>query len=267
MSPQKLLRRLLVTAWILVDAALIQHQWEQQASWPHPLAACVLGLVFGQAGLLCAWLVWSRQRRSFRLATVVAGLCVASTVAALSTDGLPHTKKWLTLLATYALLVGAPLAAVRFSDVEGGSAAGASWVASPRRSRQISLGTLFSWTTCAAVLLGVSRWCELPAKHPICLLAFCLVMALASLMVLAIAWRCRNRLLVFLIPALFCPLLGGLLLLTALPPKNTLVLVLMVCVQGAVILASVAVLRVADRPRCDAVRGDHLSCRRALMRT
>ncbi|MFV1966608.1 MAG: hypothetical protein ACC628_14380 [Pirellulaceae bacterium] len=259
MNAPRVIGALLGIAWILIDAAWIKRQMARPASWPDPLSACALGTMLGQVALLGAWMVWSKQRRFVRLAAMVSGLCLASVASAMATDGWDHTHKWLTLFAVYALLIGIPLVAVKLSAIPCEEELNSSPLATVARnkSRQFSLAGLFSATTCIALLLGVSRWLELPAKHPASLLSFCLAVALLSLILLAIS-QCRPPGVVGAVAlVLLCPLVGWLLPLTGLPPGNDIALILMVSAQGAVIVASVAMTRIAAGNRADHLQTRH----------
>jgi hypothetical protein len=240
---------LVALAWFLLDALWIKRQLTHPFFWPDPVCVVALGAFFGQATLLCAWAAWSQTRGLARFAATIAGLGWVSWGSALATDGSQHTGKWLVLYLVYALLVGLPLVAVRLSSVS----LNASFIRprrprwAKRRFRQFSLAGLFSTTTCASLLFAVLTWAELPNRHPLSFLTFCLAIAVLSLILLGIAAFRRPSVsaIVLLVPVV--SLLGWLLPLTGVPLSDYKAAGLLMAGQAVVVLVSIAAVRTTRR--------------------
>lgn len=248
MSSQRVMSVLLVLTWLAIDAALISHVLQNHAVWPHPVIVCGMGLAFGQVALACWWFVWSPRNLSIRVAGGLVGLYLCAHMAALFSDGLASASRWFALICVYSTLLAIPLAILK--------RAGYCWTAESavperatrlRRFRQFSVGGLLSLTTAVAFLLGARQFWEAPAKHPLTIATFCLLLAIAGLISLALSCRARPSIPWTLAAILLCPVWALCLSLTHLPPEpvSHLSLAMMLVIQGAATAASITVLRVA----------------------
>jgi hypothetical protein len=246
MTVHRVLSTLLVLAWLAVDAALLDTLMRQGTAWPQGLAACATGLVFGQAAVICVWLVWSPANPAVRVGGASAAFCLFSLLAAVSTGDVEARGKWLTVLSVYGGLIVLPLAAARLRGlhIRAPDVTRVSTVRR-RRARQFTIAGLLTCTTCVAVLLGVWRWSAVPGKAVACIVGFCSAAALASLVALLLAGFCRAWLPIVLALGALCPLFGALLARTGVPPADLLPLVLMTSAQYVSIAGSLAVLRIA----------------------
>jgi hypothetical protein len=236
---------LVALVWCLLDALWIKRQLTHPFAWPDPVCVAALGAFLGQSTLLCAWAAWSQKRGLLRFALTIAGLAWVSWGSSLATDGSQHTGKWLVMYATFGLLVGLPLVAVRWSSVSLDKPCMQSRrpLSARRRLRQFSLASLFSATTCVAILFAFLTWVELPKRHPLSLMTFCLAIAIYALILLAIAAPRRpNASLIFILAPLVL-LLGWLLPCTGVPLTDGKAAGLLMVGQGVVVLASIAAVR------------------------
>lgn len=140
-------------------------------TWPHPLAATVVGLALGQAGLAALYFAFGRSNIAFRAAVHVAACGAMGYLASQATvEGMRFGPWWMVLLAASLPLLVAGFAA-RMLGVRFGRDSD-----SPEPRLQFSIGWLLSLTAAIALVVGVARYLPVPDEQFLPeLLWFCLL--------------------------------------------------------------------------------------------
>ena len=165
-----LLPALLILATVLVDAV-----WITRYGRDLDLIETVLvGVIFGQIAALGHWLVLGRMPVLLRLVIVLGGAGLLS--VGISLPEMESVADMMSIVVFYSSLFAAPAAVMRlagfsFARPDSGEPSSSTWNGgrpafwsklSVLRPWQFSLGTLFAWTTCAALLMGLFQWIGLP---------------------------------------------------------------------------------------------------------
>ena len=171
LNSRYLLPTLLIVGTILVDglsSVLLDQRYTNDY-----IGTAWIGGIIGQVAVLVGWLAWGRLHVVLRLAVVLSSIFMlaVSMVLVVHDDVLELMSSLLFFSAFFAV----PAAIVRivgfrftYRRVEGCfataniDAKGPMDVTTGLRTWQFSLATLFSWTTCAALLMCVMQWLDFP---------------------------------------------------------------------------------------------------------
>jgi hypothetical protein len=211
------------------------------ATWPALPAIIAMGIAFAQIGLGSVLLVLGAGRLIVRgLITIV--LYFGAAFLAFRAVSAAGMGSWLATMLVGMTMISAPLAIARLA----GAVIVAHTGPSPARgSRQYTIWGLLVLTTFAAVLLGIGRQLRFPWEELGQIALFSVAIA-AIPCILAPLALCRVPWPASLIAAVtLCPATGAVLAFTGFPPNQPLELAVMCGVQGAVIIAACAVVRLA----------------------
>ena len=216
------------------------------STWPATPAIIAMGIAFAQLSLAAILLVLGSGRPIVRGIAAIAlylGAALVSFRAVSGTVTGEGISRWLAVMLFVLGVIGAPLVIARLAGV-----AIVPTVDSPakRGSRQYTIWGLLVLTTIVAVLLGIGRQLKFPWHELGQIALFSVAIALipcilAPLALSKIPWPAS-----LIAGATLCPAAGAVLTLTGFPPDNQpLELAAMCSIQGAVIIAACAVVRIA----------------------
>jgi len=249
MKSSRLIVWLLVAACIAIDLAMIGELQIRRNEWPEPGGVIGLGLAFSQVALIALWAVWGRNKVLVRGVGTLLGVWAVSCLAAYSSSGsLRGGGIWFGVLMFYCSISLVPFVMARFLRYE---LANQSVAHRPPSNSQLSasqftIGGILSLMTAIGIALAVVRFAEFPTGQVMETVAFFTLLAVTVCVILLLALFFPHIGAAVCATVLLCPVAGVLLSLTGLAPgEGTLELVLMVCVQGAAILAASVALRSA----------------------
>ncbi len=212
------------------------------AEWPALPAIIAMGFAFAEIGLAAVLLVMSVARLAIRGVIAFTLYLGAAFLAFRSVRGDGGMSGWLAIMLMCLGVIVAPLVIARLAGIAIvlGSDAG-----SGRRSRQYTTWGLLVLTTLVAVLLGIGRQLQFPWEERGEIGLFSVAIAvipcvLGPLSLSKLPWPAA-----LIAGATLCPVTGAVLAFTDFPPRQPLELAGMCSVQGLVIVASCAVVRIA----------------------
>jgi hypothetical protein len=238
---------LLVAANVAVALLLATASEWFDLRWPSWLSAVTLGIMFGQVGTASAWLVHGRSHLARRLVLVAICMPLWASLAGGATRRGSY-EEWLTLLLIYGGSLWLALLVMRilWPATTRESAPPRTTPGGTRRRWQFSIASLLGVTTMVAVFAGALRWLDIPRDALGELLTICLPLAVAAFVSFAATARIARLTIVVPLLAIVCPSAGAFLALTAANGNDVPVFALMTAIQGAWIVLSVRVARIAE---------------------
>lgn len=245
LAPPAVSSRLLLS--LLAAALLLQNiVWPialrlDNDDWPAPAAICALGIAFAELSLAAVLLVWGTRYLLARGLLVLLMYLGAGVVAARAVNP-PGLKTWMATMLVVWAIVAAPLAIARLAGIV---VVRADESDAPRGSRQFTILGLLSLTTLVAIGLGIAQRLQFPWQELGGVVLFTLALGTTAWILAPLALSRVPLLGSVLAAGVICPLMGVAMAYTGFPPEEPAELTFMCLVQGAVIVAACAVVRLA----------------------
>jgi hypothetical protein len=213
----------------------------ENEDWPAPAAICALGIAFAELSLAAVLLVWGTRYLLARGLLVLLMYLGAGYMAARAVDP-PGLNTWMATMLVVWAIIAVPLAIARLAGVvvvrSGDTDA-------PRGSRQFTILGLLSLTTLVAIGLGIAQRLQFPWSELGQVVLFTLALGLIPWILAPLALSRVPLLGSVLAAGVICPAMGAAMAYTGFAPEEPAELTFMCLVQGAVIVAACAVVRLA----------------------
>ncbi|MBI2478009.1 MAG: hypothetical protein HYV60_04995 [Planctomycetia bacterium] len=248
MKSSTLIVWLLVAACIAIDLAMIGELQVRRNEWPEPGGVVGLGLSFSQIALLALWAVWGHNQILVRGVGTLLGVWAVSCLASFSSMGsLGEAGDWFGVQLFYCGVSLVPFLIARFANYELSKELARSRQSAGHRlsANQFTIWGILSLTTAAGIALAVVRFAEFPVGELLEVAAFFTLLAATACGILLLALFLSRVIFAIVATLVICPIAGVLLSLTGLAPGDAVELVLMMCVQGAVLLAAAIAIKAA----------------------
>ena len=211
------------------------------AQWPATPAIIAMGIAFAQISLAAIVLVLCASSLAVRGLIALLLYAGSAFLAFRSVRG-DGIGGWLAIMLMGFGVISAPLVIARLAGM---AILPDASTAAVRGSRQYTIWGLLVLTTLVAVLLGIGRqlrfpWGELRQIGLFSVAIAIIPCTLAPLALSRVPWPAT-----LIAGAVLCPAIGAMLSFTDFPPYQPLQLAGMCLVQGAVIVASCLVVRIA----------------------
>ncbi len=248
MKPHNLLMALFVVAFVVIDfivGGASAHIWTVGPRIPTLIGFVLVGIVFGQVGLMATWLVWGAAPLPLRLLLNLSVAGLLSLPLGSSTN--PSAAQWFGVLCVYAVGVATPNVGLRVLGLRCSTSYGRQPIEPHRladRRWQFTLAGLLGAITAVAILLAAARWMDFPWEFAVEIGLYCGGFVVVALVSLWATWGRRWWVLRVVVVCLLVPAVGAALGMVERPIGSAAIFVVVTLSQAAAICTGALIVRV-----------------------